>query len=334
MPWEDVEQILRPNMDDVHMGVMKVDEDKCSKCELCMKNCPFRCWEKNEEGYPVLKEKYECFSCYNCMVACPNDALLIVDSYHVDDGFFKTEPYPLPPEMPLEPKDADGNPTEWNEIEKNVLARRSVRNFKDKPVPEPLIQRILEAGRFSPSAGNCQPWKFVVITDKEMIKELDNAATGVLKNVATTYLNDASVKGLEDMVKGPPLNAGSADPRLILGGMGTVGLKENVLPSLGAPAVILLLGDERAISRPQLNIGICGQTMNLVAESLGIKTCWSGFFSLGANTHPTLKTKLGIEYPWICISSLCIGYPKFNQEGIVPRERRPVKWFREEKDKP
>jgi len=305
MPWEDVEQVLRPNMDDVHMGVVKVDEAKCSKCELCMKNCPFRCWEKNEEGYPVLKEKYECFSCYNCMVACPNDALVIVDSYHVDDGFFKTEPYPLLPEMPLEPKDEDGNPSEWNEIEKTVLTRRSVRNFKEKPVPEPLIQRILEAGRFAPSAGNCQPWKFVVITDKEMIKEIDNVATGVLKNVATAYLNDISVKGLEEMVKGPPPNAGSADPRLILGGMGTVGLKENVPPSLGAPAVILLLGDERAISRPQLNIGICGQTMNLVAES-----------------------KLGIEYPWICISSLCIGYPKFNQEGIVPRERRPVKWFR------
>ena len=328
MPWEDVEQILRPNMENVHMGVMKVDEDKCNKCELFMKNCPFRCWEKNEEGYPVLKEKYECFSCYNCMVACPNDALLIVDSYHVDDGFFKTEPYPLPAEMPLEPKDADGNPTEWNEIEKTVLARRSVRNFKDKPVPEPLIQRILEAGRFAPSAGNCQPWKFVVITDKEIIKELDNVATGLLKNVHVTYLNDDSVKGLEEMVKGPPLNGGSADPRLILGGMGTVGMKENVLPSLGAPAVILLLGDERAISRPQLNIGICGQTMNLVAESLGIKTCWSGFVAAGANNHPTLKTKLGIEYPWICISSLCMGYPKFNQEGIIPRERRPVEWFR------
>lgn len=46
MPWEDVKDILRPNMDDIHMGVMKVDEDKCNKCELCIQNCPFQCWRR------------------------------------------------------------------------------------------------------------------------------------------------------------------------------------------------------------------------------------------------------------------------------------------------
>ncbi|MHA1883469.1 MAG: ATP-binding protein [Promethearchaeota archaeon] len=96
MPWEDVKDILRPNMDDIHMGVMKIDEDKCTKCELCMQNCPFQCWEQNDEGYPVLKENYACFSCYNCMIACPNDAISIIDSYHVDAGAFKTLPHPYP----------------------------------------------------------------------------------------------------------------------------------------------------------------------------------------------------------------------------------------------
>ncbi|MFW9821551.1 MAG: nitroreductase family protein [Candidatus Thorarchaeota archaeon] len=330
MPWENVKDILRPDMDDVHMGVMKVDEDKCDKCGLCLQNCPFRCWEKNEEGYPVLKENYECFSCYNCKVACPNDAISIIDSYHVDSGYFKTEPNPLPPVMPLEPKDADGNPTEWNEIEKLVLTRRSVRNFKDKPIPESLIQRVLEAGRFAPSAGNCQPWKFVVITDKAIINEIDNMATNIIKNIHNSYMNDNTVKGLESMVS--TSGGGSADPRVIIGGMGAVGKEGGLKPSLSAPAVILFLADERAISGPQLNIGICGQNMNLVANSLGIKACWSGFFSLGASFHPTLRKTLGIERPWICVTSLCLGYPKFKQEGLVPRELRPVVWFREEKD--
>ena len=54
---------------------------------------------------------------------------------------------------------------------------------------------------------------------------------------------------------------------------------------------------------------------------------------MGASYHRTLKKELGIEPPWISVSSLCLGYPKFKQEGIVPRERRPVKWFREDKDK-
>jgi hypothetical protein len=135
------------------------------------------------------------------------------------------------------------------------------------------------------------------------------------------------------MVKGPPPSVGSADPRIILGGMGTVRKEGGLLPSLGAPAIILLLADNRSIGHPQMSIGICGQTMNLVANSLGIKATWSGFFAWGASVHKTLSKELGIEAPWFCPSSLCLGYPKFKQEGMVPRERRPVKWFREDRDK-
>ena len=51
-----------------------------------------------------------------------------------------------------------------NCIEK-VLSRRSIRRFKDEPVGEEVITRILEAGRRAPSATNQQPWHFVVARD-------------------------------------------------------------------------------------------------------------------------------------------------------------------------
>ncbi len=82
MAWEDVKPILRP--EGVHMGIMKVDKDKCTSCGLCIQNCPFSAWEMGEDEHPKLKEKYDCFSCYNCMVVCPVDALSIQESYHVD----------------------------------------------------------------------------------------------------------------------------------------------------------------------------------------------------------------------------------------------------------
>ena len=334
MPWENVEHILRPNMDEIHMGIMKVDEDKCNKCGLCIDNCPFRCWEKNENGFPVLKEEYACFSCYNCKVACPNDAVDIIVSYHVDDGFWKTDPHPLPGKMPMKAKDAEGNLTEWNEIEKAVFTRRSVRNYKDKPRPETLIQRVLEAGRFAPSAGNCQPWRFIVITDKALLAEINNVTKNLLSNLYTMYMNDTSVKGLASMVEGPPLSVSAFDPRVMLGGFGTITKHKELDPTMDAPAVILLLADERSIGSPELNLGICGQNMNLVANSLGIKACWNGFIAAGVNFFQPIKKKLGIEKPWTAASSLCLGYPKFKQEGMVPRELRPVKWFREEKNKP
>jgi hypothetical protein len=42
-----------------------------------------------------------------------------------------------------------------------------------------------------------------------------------------------------------------------------------------------------------------------------------------------VEEELGIKPPWQIISSLVLGWPKFKQEGIVPREYRPVTWYRD-----
>ncbi|MDO9175158.1 MAG: nitroreductase family protein, partial [Actinomycetota bacterium] len=60
----------------------------------------------------------------------------------------------------------------FNEVETTILGRRSVRVYRDKPVPEYLVRRVLEAGRYAPSAGNCQSWKFVVVQDPALIAEM------------------------------------------------------------------------------------------------------------------------------------------------------------------
>lgn len=55
---------------------------------------------------------------------------------------------------------------------RTVLA---VRAFEDKPVPDELIDRILEAGRLTASAMNKQPWHFIVVRDRARIAELGAA---------------------------------------------------------------------------------------------------------------------------------------------------------------
>lgn len=45
-----------------------------------------------------------------------------------------------------------------------IAKRRSIRKFREEPVPEEALKRILEAGRWAPSAGNTQPWHFIVVT--------------------------------------------------------------------------------------------------------------------------------------------------------------------------
>jgi nitroreductase/NAD-dependent dihydropyrimidine dehydrogenase PreA subunit len=320
MDLDRVREIVRPK--GVQMGVMKLDPANCTSCRLCVDNCPFRCWEMEEGGYPKLKDGYECFSCFNCMVACPTDAISIVETYHVKGGFWATEPHPLPIKPPLRPRDAEGNLDEWNAIERAVLLRRSVRNFKEDPVPDHLIRRVLEAGRFAPSAGNCQPWQFIVITDRALIHQMDEASWAMANGMYSMYRNDEQVPNLAGMAEANPA---MFDPRLALGGMGAVARKD-LPPSLNAPCVILLAADSRAIGGTQLNIGICGQNMNLVANSLGIKACWCGFLVPGVSA---IADKIELGPNWSVITTLVLGWPAFKQEGMVPREYRPVMWLRE-----
>ncbi len=53
-----------------------------------------------------------------------------------------------------------------------ILTRRAVRNWTDQEVPQDILNQILEAGRFSPSPLNSQPWHFTVIRNAETIGKL------------------------------------------------------------------------------------------------------------------------------------------------------------------
>jgi nitroreductase len=48
-----------------------------------------------------------------------------------------------------------------------VQERKSIRAYRDKPVPREKLEKILEAGRLAPSAGNIELWHFIVVTDSE-----------------------------------------------------------------------------------------------------------------------------------------------------------------------
>ena len=56
-----------------------------------------------------------------------------------------------------------------------IKSRRSIRKYKPDPVSEEEIGNILEAARWAPSAGNSQPWKFMVLRSKEVRKKLADA---------------------------------------------------------------------------------------------------------------------------------------------------------------
>ena len=53
-----------------------------------------------------------------------------------------------------------------------IRTRVAVRSFTSEPVPEPVIKKILRAGRWAPSQRNRQPWHFIVIRDRQTLNQL------------------------------------------------------------------------------------------------------------------------------------------------------------------
>lgn len=72
-----------------------------------------------------------------------------------------------------------------------LRARRNVREYEDRPIPDEHLDRILEAGRRAPSAANNQPWDFVLVTEREALERLAEVYPGaghVARSAATIAL--------------------------------------------------------------------------------------------------------------------------------------------------
>lgn len=57
-----------------------------------------------------------------------------------------------------------------------IRTRRSVRKFTDRKIQKDMIEKLLEAAMSAPSAGNQQPWHFLVIDDKKILEEVPNVS--------------------------------------------------------------------------------------------------------------------------------------------------------------
>ena len=216
---------------------------------------------------------------------------------------------------------------DFTETEKVILSRRSVRLYKKEQVPEFMIKRILETGRFAPSAANYQPWKFIVLRDDEIIKGITETVISSCKVVRAII--DYRRKGyawMRPLMKFiirfryndlHPMPF-TAIPQVADGKLGLWH---------GAPSVIIILKDIRAAGSPDLDCGIAGQNMVLAAHSMGLGTCWVGFAKMALDMNPLWKKRLGISFPYKFASSLAIGWPLGNPDGMVTRQTHATDWY-------
>lgn len=151
-----------------------------------------------------------------------------------------------------------------------VSSRQSDRVYdKDKEVEPEKLERILEAARLAPSACNAQPWRFVVITDKELTIKVGKAAAGL---------------GMNKFAKDAPVH--------IL----VIEESANISSKLG--------GKVKGKHFPLIDLGIATAHISLAAESEGLGSCILGWFD-----EKEIKKLTGIPSGKRVLLDIVIGYP-------------------------
>ncbi len=163
-----------------------------------------------------------------------------------------------------------------------ITTRRSVRKWLPNPVPDEVVSQILEAGRWAPSAGNFQPWCFIVIQSPETKERVQKVAeeSKNLSRIWAPYFRDGQSRGYIVDLRHVPLGiAIFADPR-------------HAPPHTGGE-----LGHIIGASLAAMN-------MWLAAHALGLGACyWSHMMP------DKIKAILGVPHHWDFIGLLGIGYP-------------------------
>jgi len=143
--------------------MIEIDQDTCVGCGSCVNVCGMNALDMGEKG-PVYAHPENCIGCTHCTAVCPTRAMHAVKRAKAPAD----QPAPVPTE-----DYGDKKPfVSFEDISRHVAARRSVRNFTDEVPSRELLNSVLQAARYAPTACNFRNVKFGMISDPEHIKTL------------------------------------------------------------------------------------------------------------------------------------------------------------------
>lgn len=178
--------------------------------------------------------------------------------------------------------------------------RRSVRSYDDRAVPEESIERILEAGRWAPSALNHQPLRYIVVTDGRLIEDLSRRTIACAARVVRWLpLLRLFVRTLRDRELAAKLreraSSTSGDPIFY-----------------SAPLLVIAVAGRDGY-HAETDLGCAAQNMMLEASEMEMGSCFIGFASL-LNMDRRARDLLGVPRGFRILAGIVFGYPK-----AVPR---------------
>jgi nitroreductase len=172
-----------------------------------------------------------------------------------------------------------------NPVIEAIKKRRSVRSYEAKTVPKDVIETIIHAGNEAPSSMNCQPWRFVVVQDKEIHQKLLQIAL-------------PNAKKIFDIMK-------EKDPTRYESTMRRFAESEDPI-YYSAPAIVFVIGQGIYADH---SCPLACQNMMLAAYSLGLGSCWVGLGSMIADDREARKL-LDLKDDEKIFGPIILGYPK------------------------
>jgi nitroreductase/ferredoxin len=255
-----------------------VDTDLCKKDGACVAVCPSKVLVLGKEGFPEEVPDSHCILCGHCVAACPHDAL-------IHTGLPREEFLPVTNTLPTP------------ELMDSFLnSRRSVREFKKKPIDKETLEALLDVARRAPTASNSQKVHWIVINDPAKVHDLSAEVIDWMRASGDQV----------DMVA--QWEAG--DDRVLR----------------GAPTVVVACAPEEYVFGKQ-DCAIALTFLELAAEARGLGVCWAGFLTRIAAIHPPLREALSVPEKYVVCGGLMIGERKYTYRLVPPRKPLSVQWL-------
>ena len=175
-----------------------------------------------------------------------------------------------------------------------LINRRSVRKYTDQEVAREVILSIIKESTYAPSSGNDQPWKFIIVTDKSLMKRIsDEAKENLLREMASDSNHYA--KRYQGMLQ-----------------------REHYHIFYHAPCVVFIIG-ERHQTNMIANCSLAASYLMMSAADRGLGTCWINFAKFIKS--PSLVEALSIPDGCDIVAPITIGYPAHIPD--MPKRQEP-----------
>lgn len=273
------------------MALLTVDEKTCNRDGICAAVCPMGIIDFSKGALPsASRDAGElCIACGHCVAVCPTASL----------SHEKMAAQSCPPVQ----KDLQ---LSAEQCEHFLRSRRSIRAYRDKPVSRQALARLIAVAGHAPSGHNAQSPQWRVIDSGEQIKKL----AGIV------------IDWMGWMIDNQPELAASLHMSRAIGRWeaGT----DVILR--GAPALVVAHAAKHERTAPAA-CTIALSYMELAALSMGLGTCWAGYFWAAATGFPPLIEALALPEGNQCFGALMVGYPRFNYQRLPLRNAPVISWW-------